>query len=666
MDRRSFLKSSALIGAGISLLGDSEAAMKQREILIGRAEKKSLAVLENEVIKFEIFNDGSTIITDKRNQFNWHQGPVAIQDATEIEDHNCWFRAERKYMEQYPGRFVVAKEGSHYRYVLYGRQNQVIGRFLCQIALEGEWLTFRLLSIDESIPSLIFPAPIVCDTVVIPQGAGRLVKKSKEPDIWSREFLPFYTHLNMRMFGGIKDGMAWIGIFGDRSADAGAFLYNGLVSPVWLKSLGRWQGDYRFRFKFFNGGYNEIAQAYRDYLRAKGEFVTLAEKAEQNPLVNQINGGRILSYMQAIPALNLRAAEDYLFRPEQIQQERPDKQIRFTHAQLRKSIAYAREKGFTRGLINIRGWINGGYDYSHPDIWPPDPELGDYRELAQLMASDPAIPCCLHDNYQDIYDHVPSFPHGVLRRPDGSLMPGGLWAGGQAYMLNSRDSLNYVKRNWEQIKALKPQAMFPDTVTAAKLLQSFEPGNTLTRLQDRELKSAILKFYLDQGLLVGSEESADFGVPYCHWFENRHERKPGETIPLWSLVFHDAAFAARYITFTQNKPYPKWLEDMLWGYLLLFSMKPEFGNIGNRSADQTVGFAPTKMDEEIFTSTYAVDRWHEQIGIVAMVSHRFINDNPQLEETVFANGKRIVVNFGSEPQQVEGQLILPENYWFGD
>ncbi len=662
MNRRDFIRTSALAGAGLPFFKKQKSNGAKVKILTNVPDKALVDSLENEYLKFDLFNDGSTVITDKRNQYRWQQGPVAIQDSTEIEDHNCWFRGERKYMEQYPGRFLVNKAGNHYRFTLYGRQNRVVGRFLCQIALEGEWLTYRLLSIDESIPSLIFPTPIVCDASVIPQGAGRLVKRGSS-DIWNREFLPFYTHLNMRMFGGIKEGMAWIGIFGDRSADAGAFLYNGFLSPVWLKSLGRWQGDYRFRFKFFKGGYNEIAKAYRSYLQERGQFVTLAQKAEQNPLLKQMIGGRILSYMQAIPALNLRAAEDYLFTPEQIQNHRPKKEVRFTHAQLKQSIDYAKKIGFAKGLVNIRGWINGGYDYSHPDIWPPDPELGDYRELAQLMASDPTIPYCLHDNYQDIYDHVPSFPNGVLRRPDGSLMPGGLWAGGQAYMLNSRDSLKYAQRNWEKIKGLNPQAMFPDTVTAAKLLQSFEPGNTLTRLQDRELKSEILKFYLDQGLLVGSEESADFGVPYCHWFESRHERKPGETIPLWSLVFHDAAFAARYITFTQNKPYPKWLEDMLWGYMLLFAIKPEFGQIGDRSAEETIGFAATQMDEKIFSSTFHVDRWHEQIGMAAMVSHRFVNDNIELEETVFENGRRIIVNFGSEPQQVDGHMIRAQSYF---
>jgi hypothetical protein len=665
MDRRDFLKSTALIGTGVSFLGKGNASAKQSEILNSLPEKTSLTTLENQFIKFEIFNDASTVITDKRNKYRWEQGPVAIQDFSEIEENNCWYRGDRTFMEQYPGRFLVKKEGVHFRFKLLARQNRVIGTFLCSIRIEAEWLTYKLLSIDESIPSLIFPTPIFCDASVIPHRAGRLVKRDN-PDIWTREYLPFYTHINMRMFGGIQDGMTWMGVYGDKATEAGAFLYNGLVSPVWLKSLGKWKGDYSFRFKFFKGDYNEIAKAYRAYLVEKGEFVTLEEKAEKNSPVKGMNGGRILSYFQAFPALNKRAAEDYLFTAAQVKKERQQKEIRFTHSELKKSIDYAKMKGFTKGLVNIRGWINGGYDYSHPDVWPPEPDLGDHKQLAELMGSKQNFSYCLHDNYQDIYDHVESFPKGVLRRPNGSLMHGGLWAGGQAYMLNSRDSLVYVKRNWDKMKTLNPDAIFPDTVTAAKLLQSFEKGNTLTRLQDRELKTEILKFYREQDLLVGSEEGADFGVPYCDWFENRHERKEGETIPLWSLVFHDAAFCTRYTSFSDDKPYPKWLEDMLWGYMLLFQMRPDFGNVNAKKASENTGFAPTSMNEQLFTSTFHVDRWHEQIGMAEMISHRFVNDDIQVEETVFTNGKRIIVNFGSEEKRVDGHLIEARSYYIGD
>jgi len=665
MNRRNFLKTSALISAGSAFAGDGLIHPVSPEFQAIQPPKNSVAILENEFLKYEIFTDASTVITDKINQFQWRQGPVAIQDSGEIEENNCWFRGERTFMEQYPGRFQVTREGEQFRFTLLARQNRVVGRFLCCIQPEREWLCFQLLEIDESIPSLIFPTPVFSDASVIPHGAGRLVQSSA-PDIWKREFLPFYTHLNMQMLGGLKAGMAWIGIFGPNSTDAGAFLYNGLVSPVWLKSLGRWQGDYQFRLRFFKGDYNEIAQVYRDWLQKNQRWVTLREKAEQNLRVKALPGGRILSYFQAFPALNRTAAEDYIFSPDQMKAERQQMEIRFTHHELKKSLEYAKSQGFSKGLINIRGWINGGYDFSHPDIWPPEPELGEYRQLAELMRAKQSFPFCLHDNYQDMYDHTASFPKGVLQRPDGSLIHGGLWAGGQAYMLNSRDSLAFAKRNWEKIRELHPDAMFPDTITAARLLQSFENGNTLTRLQDREFKTEILKFYREQGLLVGCEEGADFGVPDCDWFENRHRRIPGETIPLWSLVFHDAAFCARYTTFTDDTPYPKWLEDLLWGYMLLFQMQPDFGKITTRKTSAETGFSPAPMNEQLFTSTFQVDRWHAQIGMQQMLSHRFVTEDKQVEETIFENGHRIIVNFDANDREIEGTLIKGHHHWISN
>ena len=38
-------------------------------------------------------------------------------------------------------------------------------------------------------------------------------------------------------------------------------------------------------------------------------------------------------------------------------------------------------------------------------------------------------------------------------------MRGGMWPGGQAYILNSRDSVKYAKRNWEQLKQLEPEVI---------------------------------------------------------------------------------------------------------------------------------------------------------------------------------------------------------------
>jgi hypothetical protein len=68
---------------------------------------------------------------------------------------------------------------------------------------------------------------------------------------------------------------------------------------------------------------------------------------------------------------------------------------------------------------------------------------------------------------------------------DGKPMRGGYWEGGQSYILNSRDGLNYARRNWEQIKLLAQGKIYSDTITTQYLFESYEEGNTLSRVQTK-------------------------------------------------------------------------------------------------------------------------------------------------------------------------------------
>ena len=78
-----------------------------------------------------------------------------------------------------------------------------------------------------------------------------------------------------------------------------------------------------------------------------------------------------------------------------------------------------------------------------------------------------------------MYEHTPSFPNGVNRLASGELMTGGIWAGGQAYILRSDASLEYARRNWESIRTLQPRAMFIDIVTAMQLGEFLRAGAPL-------------------------------------------------------------------------------------------------------------------------------------------------------------------------------------------
>ena len=667
MERRNFLKKSMLAGAGlgtmavahpISLEGVETLPEYANEI----SEKSVVNTLENKYLKVVINSDASVNIKDKKNNVSWDTFSIATQDNGRIEENNVWMRGDRTLMEQYPAHFILKKEADKYKITLLNRQNRVKGSFYCEIALDDEWLKFNILHIDDQIPSLVFPPPIVSDAILLPHGVGHMISKDRA-DIWYRKFLSFHTHLNMHFIGGLKEDAAWIGVYDEDVVDAGAMVVNSSVSPGWLRSMEKWNSKYSIKYKFIKGAYVDVAKTYRKHLKDTGKFKSLKEKIDEKPVLKNMLGGRTLSYFQAWPFTDANQPEEYYFTPKQSENwNTKEVVVDFTHKDVIKSVKYAKTKGFSNGLVIMRGWINGGYDASHPDIWPPEPQLGSIDELKKLMALPAPIITAFHDNYQDMYPNYPSFPKGINLKPDGEYMSGGFWAGGQCYILNSKDSVRYAKRNWEKVKDLGSVAYLSDTAAASKLEQSYEPGNAQTKLQDYHGKRELLSFFSKEGQLVGSEEGSDFVADICDWFENRHHRVDGENVPLFPLVFHDSVFASRYTSFSPNKDYPKWLEDMLWGYQLQFFMNPDFGGVKMKERSEAVGFGATSMSEEVFISTYHVDKWHKKIGMAEMVNHKYLTEKGDVEMTEWSTGDKIIVNFSTEDVTIKNVMIPAKGY----
>lgn len=643
MKRRSFFKSSTALSASLFIRPFDTVDIDPHERLSLSDQVHKLKEIENDYLHFILYNDASAIVIDKNSGATWNMGPVAIQDKSEIEEGHVWLRNSRGQHDQYPGRFFGENAGDALNFTLAAPQNRIMGRFKCSVKLEGTWLVYRIFDIADSIPSLVFPPPLNSDAIILPIGVGRIIRNKESGSIFTRYLYPLYTRLNMRWIGGQKDDAAWIGIFDKGFEDSCALVANRTVAPAWMRTLSKWQHDYTFRFAFMKGNYVDLAKTYRKWFIQNQKFVTLTEKMKQNPALDSFRGGRAFWFMLATPALKQKTAEDFFLEPP-AGQNQEKVEVHFTYTQLKEKIDYLKSIGLKKGFIKIAGWINGGYDNSHQDIWPPEPVLGNLDELKDLLTLKPPLISGLHDNNQDMYEDTPSFPKGVNRLKNGGLMEGGTWAGGQAFILNSAASLAYAKRNWQNIRTLKPPAMFIDIVTALQLYQSYESGNFQTKADDLRYKIELLRFYKEQGILLGSEEAADFGIPYLDWFENRHQRTVGETIPLWPLVFHDAAFCTRYGGVTRSEGYPGWLEDMLWGYLPHFFIHSE------------------PLDKELFTSLDHVDAWYEKIGISEMTSHHFLTDDFTVEQTEFSSGDAIICNFGNQVYEYRGIAVNPGGY----
>lgn len=612
---------------------------------------KVLSRLSNEYISLVLNEDASAELTDLKSGLVWRMGPVATQEDKEMDVGHNWLRSERSICEQYPGRFRGQVETDHIHFTVYGLLQREMGKFTCQYRLNGPWLEVEVLDIDDTLPNLMFPTPIESECLVLPSGEGKLIRKSKGR--YDRRFYRFLMSLNMRWFGGLRGEQGWLAIVDEGHADAGVLQTQLCTTPVWTKSLGRWQGRRVVRYRFTTGGYVGMAKAFRTWAKENGCFKTLQEKMESCPSIANLIGGRGVSFFMASTFKKSRYEE----RCEQIPAkfaDREDGVVAFlTYADVNKIIAECKTMGMKKGVFKLHGWINGGYDESYPNIWPPEPKLGTIEELRELCGEKDPYITCLHDNYQDIYPQSASFPQGVCIRRDGSFLLGGMWAGGQCYILNSARSLEAAQENWPRLASLGVRSLYADTVTAESFHESYERGHEQTRSQDEARKVKLMKFFCDQGLLLSSEHGMDVGVPYTAFTWTPFARLAGETVPLWSLVYHDCVVGHRPTWSPEeasSKPEmqpSKYLDNLLWGQAFVF---------GGFTAENWASY------RELFKNTLYIDQWHERIGLSEMTGHRFLSEDYQVEQTEYANGAAIVVNYASEPRQVEGQTIPAVGY----
>lgn len=655
MNRRSFIASS-LVGMGsIAMAANNTESMSQS--VVSPSEIKVLYELENEIIKFNLNNDGSCQFLDKKTQTTWASGPVAFQEEKEIDEGYVWVRTDRSMAEQYPGRFLGEKTARGIHFKLIGPENRMMGSFIFNCKLRNNWIEMKITDIDESIPTLCYPTPLYCNSLIIPQGEGKWIK---EP-IPGRKYFPFFSGLRMRWFGGLKENNrdGYICIFDKGIGDAGVMGSELSLFPVWQKSLGKWSGERSVLIGFTNNGYVGMAKRFRKWAQDSHLFKTLHEKGIASAGVKQVIGARLISMMQSHPALLKKNDEAKLIKSTL--EKDGDIRVLIDHKHASDLIKIAKQENIDKCVVNLRGWFRGGYDYAHPDVWPPEPALGsedDFRKLCNSGSNGYKI--ILHDNYQDIYEHNPSWPKGVIIRKNGKKMRGGFWAPGQCYILNARNGYQYAIRNWKILKTLQTDGMCIDTVGATQLYESYEKGNTLTRSQCLHFKEQTLKFYSDQGLVTMTEEGADYTIPHVHLVESWRGRVPGESIPLWSLVYHDCVMNYRIDPIggemlwgrdlqevNASNIKKRWLEEALYGYGLA-----------------TWGLPIKYMSEfkELLSAGKQLDKVFKKVVTSEMIEHQIVSDDDQLEQTIYQNGIRVIVNFSEESHEIDGKVIRGQSY----
>jgi len=525
------------------------------------------------------------------------------------------------------------------------------------IAKEAPEVNVEIASEGPLTRALDFPAPFETrkgDRLIVPMNEGMSYPVDEEHEgLW--RMIAYGGHgICMGFFGVCEDatGSGWMCILetsDDAAMDArkGA---NGLwqIGPSWDSTLGQFGYARNVRYVFFDkGGHVAMCKRYRDYAKQIGLFAPFTEKVKRNPKIDLLIG-----------AANIWNWDAGAKKADFVR----DLQAAGLDRILWSGAGSAEELAALNALPNV---LTGRYDI-YQDIMDPA-----NFDAIQYIAGDwvtEAFP-------KDINWAGPKgqWRHGwEIERKDGKgMIP-------CAVICDSK-ALPYArKRISEELKSKPYGARFIDTTVAAPWLECYHPDHPMSRSDSRRHKMELLNLISHEfNLVCGSETGHEASVPFCDYFEGmlslgnyrvddagRHmdtvldevparvaKYQVGEAyrLPLWELVYHDCVVAQWYWGDYNNKLPKIWRKRDLFN--ALYGTPPMYMLNLKQWAEMKDKFAASyRVAEPVARAT----------GYSEMTDHRILTPDRHVQQTVFANGVKVTVNFGDAPYTApDGKTIPP-------
>ncbi|MBI5834266.1 MAG: hypothetical protein HZB16_18380 [Armatimonadetes bacterium] len=198
------------------------------------------------------------------------------------------------------------------------------------------------------------------------------------------------------------------------------------------------------------------------------------------------------------------------------------------------------------------GWQHQGHDTGYPDVFTVNERLGGMAGLRAAIADAAAHNAVLsfHDNYDDAYQTSPAWePTLIAREVNGELQKGGVWAGGQSYLMSFGPTA--AKRAVARVE--RTLATYPirssyhiDVLSAVPRRLDFNAGQPSGGELSLAGKVAIVRAFNQHGVDVTSEGFCDpFVGVLGHTWHLMRGREPlftaEERIPFTPFVYHGHA-----------------------------------------------------------------------------------------------------------------------------
>jgi hypothetical protein len=417
------------------------------------------------------------------------------------------------------------------------------------------------------------------------------------------------------------------------------------IAPEWDPQMGKFGYARKLRYVFFDkGGHVAMCKRYRAYAKEAGLLKTLEEKRRENPNVDLLIGAANVWYWE----------KDALAMLGAMQSKGIDR-ILWSNRQSPNVI---------EAMNQMRGVLTSRYDI-YQDLMDPNVVKTQLRGVHPDWTQN-AWP-------QDIMlDEKGNWRKGwEVRGKDGKMYP--------CAVLCDKQALKYAaERVPGELKASPYRCRFIDTTTAAPWRECYDPDHLMTRSDSRHWKMELLRYMSqDRHLVTGSETGHDAAVPFVHYFEGMLSLGPYRVpdsgrqmqriwdevpervakyqvghqyrLPLWELVYHDCVVAQWYWGDYNNKLPALWTKRDLFN--TLYGTPPMFMFSRSFWEQNKDRFAKSYKD------TCTVVR---AVGYAEMTDHRFLTTDRTVQQTQFANGVVVTVNFGDKPFRLpDGSDLAP-------
>ena len=603
---------------------------------------------------------------------------VSFNDETafiSVKDIRCdktWLQSELKEILKVE---KVAQDGNVLKVSFSGEYNfDVVFTLAKSPALEVEIIADEKLPFEKLSFPPAFQTPDKDHYLVFTDGEGFLLRADDTEYGIGRQIMHSMRGLSMPWIG-ITDTNFKAGYMAivDTPDDSEIWVkrYNGLISfePLWISQKGKFGYNRKIIYHFFSeGGYVAQCKKYRDYVWKNNPVPpTLKEKQKRFPAIEKLIG-----------AVHIYVWDDA-------------REVSFAQEMKKSGI----EKAFILWNPNHPPYPEIGYDNKIKELG----YLSGVYELFRDTHIQDTIGAIDPTNTRGTYLNRFRFP-GLFREVALVEKDGKYHYSGFGYDTNPKTVLSLIPelRTDREMKIYPHESFFLDGYQASGIFEDYGSKNPLTRTQYKEAVIAMNKFFEDKyNQIVGVEWGADYGIAttsYAHGMTTLHHmlyqspnrekkgsiyymgdwRNPSRPsimvgeyvaddyylkwainekirVPLYQLVYHDAIVTTwRWDDNSHNMPDVWWKKDLvniLYGTAPVWCLdKPRW----------------EKFKQTFIESYNDICPWLQQIGYDELVSHRFITEDHEIQESVFSSGKKVIVNFGETDFPYQGKVVKAKSF----